>query len=184
MTCWPACRPHSGRGNRPVVAGWATTYATLNERVVALAARLSPAVARRGAVAVLAWNCPAFLELIYAVPASGKILVPLNARLAPAELIHQLQSAGVTTLFGDSGLLQPLLREGEFDPRVTAIDLDAGYEQWLARGQRRCRPRAPMMRCDSAYLRLHRAAQGCGADAPVFPGGFALRRPGPPGSCH
>ena len=115
--------------------GVATTYASLNERVVALATRLAACGPPGERVAVLAWNCPAFLELIYAVPASGKILVPLNARLAPAELIHQLQSAGVTTLFGDSGLLQPLLREREFDPRVTAIDLDAGYEQWLARGQ-------------------------------------------------
>ena len=91
--------------------GAATTYASLYKRVLALAARLASEGAVGDRVAVLAWNCPEFIELIYAVPASGRILVPLNARLAPAELSYQLQSAGVTTLFGDPQLLAPLLRE-------------------------------------------------------------------------
>ncbi len=114
--------------------GVATTYASLHQRVLTLAARLASTGARGERVAVLAWNCPEFVELIYAVPASGKILVPLNARLAPAELLYQLQSAGVTTLFGDPDLLGALLHLEIFPKDITVIDLRGGYEQWLASG--------------------------------------------------
>jgi acyl-CoA synthetase (AMP-forming)/AMP-acid ligase II len=96
-------------------------------------------------VAVLAWNCPEFIELIYAVPASGRVLVPLNARLAPAELVYQLQSAGVTTLFGDPALLQPLLRQQELASDMAVIDLGAGYQRWLESG-----PAAELPRTDAA----------------------------------
>ena len=105
--------------------GRATTYASLNKRVQALAGRLASVGNVGDRVAVLAWNCPEFLELIYAVPASGKILVPLNARLAPAELGWQLRSAGVTTLFGDPELLGPLLRDDSFAQAITVIDIQA-----------------------------------------------------------
>ncbi len=76
--------------------GVPTSYGALHERVLVIAARLAASGAVGDRVAVLAWNCPEFVELIYAVPASGRVLVPLNARLAPAELAFQLQSAGVT----------------------------------------------------------------------------------------
>ncbi len=114
--------------------GCAITYAQLNERVLALAARLASSGGAGERVAVLAWNCPRYVELIYAVPASGKILVPLNARLAPAELHYQLVSAGVTTLFGEPQLLEPLLQEHDFGPELHVIDLQDEYEFWLASG--------------------------------------------------
>ena len=75
--------------------GEAIDYGTLNEQVLGLAGRLAGTGAPGDRVAVLAWNCPEFVALIYAVPASGRILVPLNARLAPAEWIYQLQAAGL-----------------------------------------------------------------------------------------
>ena len=114
--------------------GCAITYAQLNERVLALAARLASSGGAGERVAVLAWNCPRYVELIYAVPASGKILVPLNARLAPAELHYQLVSAGVTTLFGEPQRLEPLLQEHDFGPELHVIDLQDEYEFWLASG--------------------------------------------------
>jgi acyl-CoA synthetase (AMP-forming)/AMP-acid ligase II len=114
--------------------GQAISYATLNNRVLALAARLASTGTAGDRVAVLAWNCPEFIELIYAVPASGRILVPLNARLAPAELIYQLRSAGVSTLFGDPGLLQALLGHQDFTPGITVIALQGEYERWLESG--------------------------------------------------
>ncbi len=114
--------------------GQATSYATLNKRMLHLAARLASTGTVGDRVAVLAWNCPEFIDLIYAVPASGRILVPLNARLAPAELIYQLQSAGVSTLFGDPDLLQALLRQRDFPPGITVIALQGEYEHWLESG--------------------------------------------------
>ncbi|MEE4144825.1 MAG: AMP-binding protein [Halieaceae bacterium] len=122
--------------------GVPTTYAALYERVRALAARLAASGAVGDRVAVLAWNCPEFVELIYAVPASGRVLVPLNARLAPAELAYQLQAAGVSTLFGDPELLQPLRQQG-LAADMVVIDLEVGYPQWLAGG-----PTAPLPATD------------------------------------
>jgi acyl-CoA synthetase (AMP-forming)/AMP-acid ligase II len=78
--------------------GEATDYASLNRHVLAVAGRLASGNNIGERVAVLAWNCPEFIELIYGVPAAGNILVPLNARLAPAEWIYQLQSSGATIL--------------------------------------------------------------------------------------
>ena len=88
--------------------GEAITYAALNARVMAVAARLAGSGVPRERVAVLAWNCPQFIEWLYAVPASGKILVPLNARLAPIELRYQMLHAGITTLF----------TEPQFEPAI------------------------------------------------------------------
>lgn len=128
---------HAAQQPDSVALWWqdeAITYAALNDRVLALATRLASSGAQGDRVAVLAWNCPEFVELIYAVPSSGKILVPLNARLAPAELQFQMEKAGVSMLFGDPKLLEPLLREEVIAPEVTVIDLAADYEQWLAQG--------------------------------------------------
>ena len=116
--------------------GEAITYAALNARVMAVAARLAGSGAPGERVAVLAWNCPQFIELIYAVPASGKILVPLNARLAPLELQYQLLHAGVTTLFAEPQLLEPLLPGQEFDRQLRIIDMQDGYEPWLGSGDK------------------------------------------------
>ena len=114
--------------------GVATSYATLNRHVQMLAARIASSGAPGDRVAILAWNCPEFVELIYAVPASGRILVPLNARLAPAELCYQLQAAGVTTLFGDPTLLRPLRDHRNYPQHITVIDLQVEYEHWLHTG--------------------------------------------------
>jgi len=120
----------------------AISYATLNNRVLHLAARLASTGTAGDRVAILAWNCPEFIELIYAVPASGRILVPLNARLAPGELIYQLQSAGVSTLFGDPDLLQTLTRQQGFPAGITVIALGEEYERWLESGPEAQLPQA------------------------------------------
>jgi acyl-CoA synthetase (AMP-forming)/AMP-acid ligase II len=107
-------------------------YASLQRNVLAAAMRLAAAGTVGDRIAVLSWNSPEFVQLLYAVPAAGRILVPLNARLAPAELIYQLQSAGATTLFGDPGLLKSLLAHADFPPGIRIIALGDDYEDWLA----------------------------------------------------
>ena len=66
--------------------------------------------------------------------------MPLNARLAPAELIYQLQSAGATTLFGDPDLLQPLLAHADFPRGIRIIALGDDYRRLAGqiRTPRRC----------------------------------------------
>ncbi|MFT4518215.1 MAG: acyl-CoA synthetase (AMP-forming)/AMP-acid ligase II [Halioglobus sp.] len=114
--------------------GEATDYATLNDRIQNIAGRLVEDGDKGERVAILAWNRPEFVELIYAVPAAGQILVPLNARLAPAEWLNQLQSSGVKTLFGDATLLQPLLVHPQFPQDVRIIALDTDFENWIVTG--------------------------------------------------
>lgn len=111
--------------------GQATSYAQLQQRVAQLARRLASVGAPGDRVGILAFNGPEFIELIYAAAASGRILVPLNARLAPPEWCYQLTSSGVSLLFADSDLLQAL-RAGSGAPQtLLAVDLQHDYEQWL-----------------------------------------------------
>jgi long-chain acyl-CoA synthetase len=54
-----------------------------------------------GRVALLAFNSDRYLEYFFALPWAGGITVPLNTRLAPAELAYMLQDAGVQILVVD-----------------------------------------------------------------------------------
>jgi long-chain acyl-CoA synthetase len=77
-------------------------------------------------VALITPNCHRFLELYQAVPGGGMTIVPLNWRLAPAELRYALEDSGATVLFtgiGDQGF-------GDVVPYV--FDLDGDYEALLA----------------------------------------------------
>jgi acyl-CoA synthetase (AMP-forming)/AMP-acid ligase II len=110
--------------------GVAIDYASLQRNVLAAAGRLAADGTVGERIALLSWNCPEFVELLYGVPAAGRILVPLNARLAAAELIYQLQSSGATTLFGDRNLLQPLLAHADFPSPMRIIVLGDDYITW------------------------------------------------------
>lgn len=104
--------------------GQVITHAALQGRIEALASRLATVGEPGSRVAVLAWNCPQFVELIYAVPAAGRVLVPLNARLAPAELLLQLQEAEVSLLFADAALLAALAGDAGLPPGLAAVTLE------------------------------------------------------------
>jgi len=116
--------------------GDAINYASLYRNAMSTGTRLAASGAIGDRIGVLSWNCPQFMELIYGVTAAGKILVPLNARLAPAEVNYQLQSAGVTTLFGDRELLQPVLAHTDFPPATETVYLGQDYLNWRESGSR------------------------------------------------
>ena len=63
-------------------------------------------------VAVLAMNNDRYVELLYAVPWAGGVIVPLNIRWAAAELVYAMQEAGATVLVVDAAFaaLVPELR--------------------------------------------------------------------------
>ncbi|CAA0101634.1 Long-chain-fatty-acid--CoA ligase [Halioglobus japonicus] len=107
-------------------------YATLQHNIAATAAGIAGTGATGDRIAVLSWNCPEFVELIYAIPAAGRIMVPLNARLAPAELIYQLRSSEATCLFGDRALLTALQGHADFPADTRVVTLDAEYVNWRA----------------------------------------------------
>ena len=87
------------------------TYRQFDERCD----RLSAAMLRLGlnkgeVVAFLSFNCHRLLEAYFGVPQLGAILLPLNIRLAPEELIYILNDAAPTVLFFDPEFV-PLLEK-------------------------------------------------------------------------
>ncbi len=79
------------------------TYAELAARCRRLAGGLHGLGLQRGdRVGVISLNSDRYLELYLAVPASGLVLVPVNARLAPAEMRAILADAGVSLVFTDA----------------------------------------------------------------------------------
>jgi long-chain acyl-CoA synthetase len=103
------------------------TYQAFLDRVGRLAGVLAAAGAAPGdRVAVLSGNSIPFLELYCAIPAAGRVQVPLNVRWAAPELAYALRDSGARLLFvdHDPGEL------GELVERV--IRLDGGeYEELL-----------------------------------------------------
>ncbi len=84
------------------------TFAELVERVADRAARISVLTAPGDRVAVLAENRVEYVELYYAAPLAGRVLVPLNHRLHPEEWRHTLDASGARLVFGDAPLLDRL----------------------------------------------------------------------------
>ena len=76
------------------------TYAQFADRAARLAGALRQAGVKPGdRVAFLSLNCHRLLEAYYGVLEAGAVLLPLNIRLAPAELTYILNDAGVKVLF-------------------------------------------------------------------------------------
>jgi long-chain acyl-CoA synthetase len=78
------------------------TWAQIADRI----ARISGGFARLGVswgdrVAILALNSDRYFEALFAVPALGAIIVPLNTRLAPPEIAFMLQDSGAKLLLLD-----------------------------------------------------------------------------------
>jgi len=115
--------------------GAAVDWATLVGRI----GRLAAALATRGIgasdrIALLAPNRPAFLEILLATARLGAVIVPLNYRLAPAELRFQLEDADCALWFVDAEFAEPAAETGIDLPAVTvgpgeqAGELDAMIE--------------------------------------------------------
>jgi long-chain acyl-CoA synthetase len=125
----PLRRAERIAGDRDAVTcgGLRLTYAQTAERCRRLGGALTELGLGRGdRVAVIAPNCHRYLELYQGVPGAGMVIVPLNARHAPAELRYALQDAGARVLF--SAIDVPDL------PGCVehVLDLDSDYEALLA----------------------------------------------------
>jgi len=82
------------------------TYAQFGDRVGRLAGALRQiGVSPGDRVAFLSANCHRLLEAYYGVLEAGAVLLPLNIRLAPAELSYILNDAGATILFVEKQFL-------------------------------------------------------------------------------
>lgn len=105
------------------------TWGAFAERVARLAGALKNlGLETDGRIAVLAFNSDTYLEYFFAVQWAGGILVPLNVRLAPPELVYMLNDAGVTILVVDAAftaMLPQLLPDTPAIQHVIVIGDDA-----------------------------------------------------------
>jgi long-chain acyl-CoA synthetase len=86
-------------------AGRRFTWTETQDRVSRVAGALSALDVQRGdRVAILALNSDRYLELMYAIPWIGAVMVPLNTRLAPKEIEYILTDSGVSVLFVDTAM--------------------------------------------------------------------------------
>ncbi|MDL5155221.1 acyl-CoA synthetase [Actinomycetospora termitidis] len=110
--------------------GTRTTYAELDDRVAARAADLAAlGVGPRDRVALLGENSCAYLEWLFAVARTGAIAVPVNMRLAPAEVAFVLADAGATLLVRSTafeGLGDAAVAELDAAPTLVDLGTDPG----------------------------------------------------------
>src|SRR3954451_5710802 len=113
------------------------TYAELARRVRALQAGLDELGVDPGErVAVVSPNAARLLELFYAVPSSGRVLVPINFRLRSEEVAYIVDHSGASVLLVDPSLDDDLAT-------VTAkhrFALGAASDEALLRFDREPRP--------------------------------------------
>jgi long-chain acyl-CoA synthetase len=128
------------------------TYQEFHTRVVRLASALRQSGVQKGErVAVLSVNSQPYLEMYYATAMLGALIVPLNFRLAAAELAYILNDSGSTVvLVGPDhealyAAIQPHLQTAPTVITTTPGDLPAGmlhYEECLANASDRFTPEA------------------------------------------
>lgn len=95
------------------------TFAELADCVEARAAQIAAITKPGDRVAVLAENRVEYVELYYAVPLAGRVLVPLNHRLHPEEWRNTLAASGARVLFGERAFLDRV--DGEVEPAAAAV---------------------------------------------------------------
>src|SRR5581483_7372963 len=89
-----------------LAAGERLTFRDLDARADAVARRLAALGVRAGdCVALLLRGGIPFVELVHGAGRAGAILVPLNTRLAPAELAWQVQDSRARLLVYDAALI-------------------------------------------------------------------------------
>ena len=105
------------------------TYAELGARCRRLGGALRAlGLAPGDRVGVIGLNSDRYLELYLGVPAAGLVLVPVNSRLAPAEMQAILADAGVSVLFADADypgavdVKQVLTLPGDYEELIAAAD--------------------------------------------------------------
>jgi fatty-acyl-CoA synthase len=110
------------------------TYAQFADRAARLAGALRKAGVSAGdRVAFLSTNCHRLLEAYYGVIEAGAILLPLNIRLSPPELVYILNDSGATMLFVESAFVKMIESFRGHIPGVKAIHVldGAPTEPWL-----------------------------------------------------
>lgn len=106
----------------------AIDFATLDARAHRIANGLSRYGKAGDRIAILGRNSDAQVELMFGIVRAGQVVLPINWRLAAAEIAYILRHSGATRLFTDTAFA-PLAREAAGD--ALPIDLlDDGFDRW------------------------------------------------------
>jgi acyl-CoA synthetase (AMP-forming)/AMP-acid ligase II len=106
-----------------VFEGETTTYGEMARRAAALGGGLSErGVGRGDVVGLLSYNCPEFLEAVFAANYLGAIAMPINWRLAAPEVRYILEHSEAAALVCDEALID------------TASEATKGLPATLVRG--------------------------------------------------
>jgi long-chain acyl-CoA synthetase len=90
------------------------TWAEIGERVARLGGALRGlGVGEGDRVAILSLNSDRYYEYYFAVPWAGAVFVPINTRLAPAEIVYWLDDSDSLVIFVDDTFLAPLAEIGD-----------------------------------------------------------------------
>ncbi|MCZ2820788.1 AMP-binding protein [Modestobacter sp. VKM Ac-2977] len=123
--------------SQPAASLGELTYRDVARRARAVAAGLDALGVGEGErVAVVSHNSARLLELLYAVPSFGRVLVPVNFRLAPADFAYIVEHCGARVLLADP----------EVESQLSGIDvphrflLGEEYESGLLRHDTEPRP--------------------------------------------
>ena len=75
------------------------TWAELHDRCLKLAAHLQTKTSAGGRIAVVAKNCPEYIEIMFATWAAGRAIVPINAKLHSREISDIITDAETDLVF-------------------------------------------------------------------------------------
>ncbi len=116
-----------------VFGGETTTYGEMARRALALAGGLSErGIGRGDVVALLSYNCPEFLETVFAANCLGAVAMPINWRLAAPEVRYILEHSEARAIVCDESLLD-LATEATKDIDVTLVRVcisPTGADRW------------------------------------------------------
>jgi fatty-acyl-CoA synthase len=120
---WPRRRARmTPAGIALVQDGVPTTYAELERATARLAGGLrTRGVARGDRVAFLGLNSVELVIAMFATARLGAVFVPVNTRLAPAELAYVLDHSGAGLLLVEDGLADPTHRSPVLDLAVDTV---------------------------------------------------------------
>src|ERR1700689_1257741 len=113
-----------------IFEGTGTTYREMDDRVAATAGGLAErGVGPGDVVAILSYNCPEFLEALFAANYLGAIAMPINWRLAAPEVRYILEHSGARALVSDVALLplaeDPAAALDRVPERISIAPVDA-----------------------------------------------------------
>lgn len=122
--------------------GSTTTWSDLQDRVTRFASGLSDlGVGFGDRVLLLTFNSPSVVEAVLAVNTLGAIAVPVNIRLAPAEIAYIVDNADGDVIVADRPLVPLLAPVAQLSDRIRSVivlgEAEPGDEEreWLASEQ-------------------------------------------------